>query len=73
MSDCPEILGEATDRGITQVVHFTTMRGAVGILASNAVKSRTRVSEDSYLERVYLPNAEMRKDLAWPGLCEPFC
>ena len=65
MSDCPEILGEATNRGIAQVVHFTTMRGAVGILASNSVKSRARVSEDLYLEKVYQPNLEIRKDLAW--------
>ena len=65
MSNCPEILGEATNRGITQIVHFTTMRGAVGILASNSVKSRARLSEDSYLEMVYQPNAEVRKDPAW--------
>ena len=51
--------------GITQVVHFTTIRGAVGILASNSVKSRERVSEDSYLEKVYQPNADVRKDPAW--------
>ena len=65
MSDYPEILDEATNRGISQVVHFTTVRGAVGILASNAVKARARVSKDSYLEMVYQPNSDIRKDLAW--------
>ena len=65
MPGFPQILDEAMQRGITQVVHFTTVSGAVGVLASNAVKSRARVSEDSYLEMVYQPNADIRKDLAW--------
>ena len=55
----------AERRGINQVVHFTTVRGAVGILAAKAVKSRTRLREDRYLEHVYKPNAQLRKDEAW--------
>ena len=65
LPDCPEILHEAENRGITQVVHFTTLRGAVGVLAANALKSRARLSNDEYLERVYRPNANIRKDPDW--------
>ena len=59
------ILKEVELRGITQVVHFTTMRGAVGILASKAVKSRARLEEDKFLEHVYMPNVNLRKDKLW--------
>ena len=65
LPDCPSILDNAEQRGITQVVHFTTVRGAVGVIAAKALKSRARVGEDEYLERVYQPNALFRKDHAW--------
>lgn len=61
----PEIEQAARERGITDVVHFTTLRGAVGVLASGVLKSRARLPKDEYLEHVYRPNAEMRKDHAW--------
>ena len=61
----PTILEAAEQRGITEVVHFTTVRGAVGVLAAKALKSRERLGEDQYLERVYQPNAAFRKDEAW--------
>ena len=61
----PAIADAAECRGIRQVVHFTTVRGAVGILASNAVKSRKRLPQEEYLEYVYQPNAAIRKDVAW--------
>ena len=62
---CPEIVTAARQRGIQDVVHFTTVRGAIGVLASRAVKSRSRLPQDAYLEFVYRPNAEIRKDQAW--------
>ena len=65
LSDCPTIIDAAEKRGITQVVHFTTVRGAVGVLAAKALKSRARVAEDEYLERVYQPNANSRRDQVW--------
>ena len=46
---CPSVLIAAESRGISQVVHFTTVRGAIGILAARALKSRARVREDEYL------------------------
>ena len=61
----PEIEQAARQRAITDVVHFTTLRGTVGVLASGALKSRSRLPQDSYLEHVYRPNAELRKDRAW--------
>ncbi len=61
----PEIEQAAHLRGITDVVHFTTLQGAVGVLASRALKSRGRLPSDEYLEHVYRPNAEVRKDPAW--------
>ena len=65
LPDCPTILDTAEKRGITQVVHFTTVSGAVGVIAAKALKSRARVGEDEYLERVYRPNAIFRKDQEW--------
>lgn len=53
------------DRGIEEVLHFTTNRGLVGILASGAVKSRDRLPKDKYLAHVYSPNCETRKDVDW--------
>ena len=63
--DCPPIALAAERRGISQVVHFTTVSGAVGVLAARAVKSRARVSEEQYLAHVYRPNSRFRKDQAW--------
>lgn len=65
MTDYPDILTACEKMGIKNVVHFTTQSGAVGVLAANAVKSRARLSIDKYLEHVYQPNAEIRKDKLW--------
>ena len=61
----PEVVAAAEERGASEVVHFTTTRGAVGVLAARAVQSRARLPEDKYLEHVYRPNAGIRKDEAW--------
>lgn len=53
-------------RGITEVLHFTTNSGMTGILASNAVKSRKRLSEDKYLEHILKFNCPDRsRDSTW--------
>lgn len=65
LSTCPSVTTVAEQRGISQVVHFTTRSGAVGVLASGFLKSRARVRHDEYLEHVYRPNAKFRKDTAW--------
>ena len=61
----PEIVAEAQKRGVSQVVHFTTLRGAVGVLAKGAVLSRERLPQEEHLQYVYQPNAQFRKDVAW--------
>jgi hypothetical protein len=66
LGPCPDVLTVATSRGITDVVHFTTIQGAVGILASGALKSRRRLPQEQYLEHVYRPNAlDRSRDAAW--------
>ncbi|MDE3260846.1 MAG: DarT ssDNA thymidine ADP-ribosyltransferase family protein [Acidobacteriota bacterium] len=50
---------------MTRILHFTTNRGVLGILAAGAVKSRKRLPEEQYLEHVYRPNTPWRKDERW--------
>jgi hypothetical protein len=52
-------------RKITEVLHFTTNEGLLGILYSRALKSRQRLPQEKQLEYIYKPNAEFRKDLPW--------
>ncbi|WP_084397067.1 DarT ssDNA thymidine ADP-ribosyltransferase family protein [Hydrogenophaga pseudoflava] len=53
-------------RGIRELLHFTTNRGALGILASKALKSRERLGADPQLEKIFFPNAENRsRDAQW--------
>lgn len=52
-------------RGVTEVLHFTTNEGLVGILASGALKSRASLPEEKHLEFVYTPNCVTRHDHAW--------
>ena len=65
MPNHPDVLTLAQERGVTQVVHFTTAKGAVGVLASGSLLSRARLPKEKYLEHVYEPNARIRKDVAW--------
>jgi len=62
---CPKVVAAARDRDVADIVHFTTIKGALGVLASGALKSRKRLPETEYLEHVYRPNAAFRKDAAW--------
>jgi hypothetical protein len=52
-------------RGITEVLHFTTHKGLLGSLHSEAVKSRLRLPAEVNLKFIYTPNAIYRKDAAW--------
>jgi hypothetical protein len=53
------------DRGIDEVLHFTTNTGLIGMLASGLILSRARLPKEKYIEHVYTPNAEVRKDPKW--------
>ena len=56
----------AAERGITEVLHFTTNNGALGILATGFVLSRDRLAKEQYIEHIYTPNCPSRhKDSDW--------
>ena len=50
------------ERGITEMLHFTTNRGIVGTLASRALSSRYRLPADKYLEHILHVNAANRPE-----------
>ena len=53
-------------RHIEEVMHFTTNKGILGILASKALKARSHLQEDQRLEYIFQPNAKERtRDVAW--------
>lgn len=52
-------------RGISEILHFTTNRGLLGIFATGCIKSRKRLPDESQLEYLFLPNTDYRKDTAW--------
>jgi len=55
-------------RNIREVLHFTTRRGLLGILATGLLKSRALLSVDDYLEHIYTANAPDRsRDRDWWG------
>lgn len=55
----------ARRRGITEILHYTTSRGVLGILASGAVKSRARLPEEKYLEHIWVAACAVRYDNDW--------
>lgn len=64
----PEVVDAARARGVEEIVHFTTLPGAVGILGAQAVMTRSTLPEQKYLEYVYRPNAvnpQRNLDRAW--------
>ncbi|MCG2775871.1 MAG: DUF4433 domain-containing protein [Desulfobacterales bacterium] len=52
-------------RQITEILHFTTNEGLLGILYSRSIKSRQRLPKEKTLEYIYKPNAVFRKDKEW--------
>lgn len=54
-----------SNRGIKEIMHFTTNRGLVGVLHTNSLKSRSRLEEDKQLEFIFSANAAFRKDKEW--------
>src|SRR5882762_5509183 len=53
------------ERGITEVLHFTTNLGLLGILTTRQLKSRALLETDQYLEFIFTPNAAIRRDKPW--------
>ena len=52
------------ERGITELLHFTTNRGLVGILATEKLRSRRGLNSDDYLQSVLHRNAISRPEAA---------
>ncbi|MCA1702463.1 MAG: DUF4433 domain-containing protein [Actinobacteria bacterium] len=58
----------ARRRGITEILHFTTDKGLLGIFATGAVLCRDLLDNDKYIEEIYTPNCNNRlKDAEWTG------
>lgn len=58
------LAGEIRQRQVTEVLHFTTQRGIVGVLATRELQSRFRLPQDKYLEHVLHVNAATRPESA---------
>ncbi|WOS39911.1 DarT ssDNA thymidine ADP-ribosyltransferase family protein [Xanthomonas rydalmerensis] len=58
------IASRIQERGIVEVVHFTTNRGFVGMLASRRLYSRHRLHFDEYLEHQWMANSVSRPETA---------
>lgn len=55
-----------TSRSITEILHFTTNKGSLGIFDGGAVKSRARLDQSERLEYIFQPNAANRsRDNEW--------
>ena len=52
-------------RKLEEVVHFTTNRGCLGTLYTEALKSRARLESEPLVEHLFRPNAQFRKDAAF--------
>ncbi len=56
------------NRAIKEILHFTTHRGITGILATGALKARSLLSKEEYLEYIYRYNCPPRQNIqAWYG------
>ncbi len=53
---------ELQNRGINELLHFTTQRGAVGTIATGSLLSRYMLPEDSYLQHILHLNAADRPE-----------
>lgn len=53
------------ERGIREVLHFTTNHGLVGVFARGQLLSRVHLNADDLLDSVRLLNCEIRRDPKW--------
>ncbi|GAA5151728.1 hypothetical protein GCM10023321_19260 [Pseudonocardia eucalypti] len=62
----PQLAAYLAQRNITEVLHFTTNKGLLGIFASGEVLSRDRLEENKYIEHIRTFNcADRLKDANW--------
>lgn len=50
------------ERGVSEVVHFTTSHGCLGTLFTGHLLSRARLHDDEMVRYLFEPNAELRRD-----------
>ncbi|MFD9002171.1 DarT ssDNA thymidine ADP-ribosyltransferase family protein [Streptomyces sp. NPDC059582] len=63
MTQSPETVDSyLVQRGVSEIRHFTTNRGLAGVLATQSLLSRKQLPEESYLEHIFTPNCDTRKD-----------
>jgi hypothetical protein len=53
------------ERGIGEVVHFTTNHGCLGTLYTGTLLSRARLQDDEMVRYLFAANAELRRDKAF--------
>ena len=64
----PAVAAYAAARGITEVLHFTTNKGLLGILATGSVLCKDRLDCEKYIEHIFTQNCPDRtKDSGWTG------
>ena len=51
------------ERGISEVVHFTTSHGCLGTLYGSNLLSRAKLHNDEMVKYLFSPNAELRRDV----------
>lgn len=51
------------NRGVEELLHFTTNHGTLGALYTKYLKSRARLEGDPLVEYLFKPNSEFRKDI----------
>ena len=62
------VVAYARGRGISEVLHFTTDSGLVGVAATGALQARDLLREEQYVEHIYQPNCPDRsRDARWTG------
>lgn len=54
-----------SERGIEEILHFTTYKGIGGIFESGYIKSRDQLEESNHLEYIFTANVNTRKDPDW--------
>lgn len=59
------VLNLANERGVSEIVHFTTNKGLLGILYTKLLRSRARLADDQRLEHILKLNSATRKDTDW--------
>ncbi len=52
-------------RGVTEILHFTTDSGAIGVLKTRALIPRAQLPKEEQLEYILKPNCDVRKDAPW--------